>query len=131
LLVVTTTGTGWIEPGSAGSFEYLNGGDSAIIAMQYSHLPSWISFLVDQERAREAGRDLFDAVYERWNRLPASERPRLYVFGESLGSFGAETAFSGEFDLANRTSGALFTGPPNFNPLYRSFVESRSAGSRE
>ncbi len=131
LLVVTTTGTGWVEPSGAGSFEVLTGGDSAIVSMQYSYLPSWLSFLVDQERAREAGRLLYDAVYEQWAALPADDRPRLYVFGESLGSFGGETAFSGEFDLRNRTSGALFVGPPSFNPLYRSFVDDRDPGSRE
>ena len=131
LLVVTTTGTGWVEPSSVGSFEVLTGGDSATVSMQYSYLPSWLSFLVDQERAREAGRLLFDAVYERWLALPSGDRPELYVFGESLGSFGGETAFSGEFDLRNRVSGALFTGPPNFNPLYRSFVDDRDPGSRE
>jgi uncharacterized membrane protein len=131
LLVVTTTGTGWVEPSSVGSFEHLTGGDAATVSMQYSHLPSWLSFLVDQARAREAGRALYDAVYEVWIRLPADERPRLYVFGESLGSFGGETAFSGEFDLRNRTDGVLFVGPPNFNPLYRSFVDDRDRGSRE
>ncbi|WP_082600792.1 alpha/beta hydrolase [Nocardioides sp. Soil777] len=131
LLVVTATGTGWVEPSAAGSFEYLTRGDSAVVSMQYSHLPSWLSFLVDQEKAREAGRGLFDAVYERWSRMPPEERPRLFVFGESLGSFGGETAFSGEFDLRNRLDGALFVGPPNFNPLYRDFVEGRDPGSKE
>jgi uncharacterized membrane protein len=131
LLVVTTTGTGWVEPSSVGTFEHLTGGDSATVSMQYSHLPSWLSFLVDQARAREAGRQLFDSVYEVWVQLPPEERPRLYVFGESLGSFGGETAFSGEFDLRNRTDGVLFVGPPNFNPLYRSFVDERDPGSQE
>ena len=41
--------------------------------MQYSYLPSWMSYLVDQSKAREAGRALFDAVYERWSRLPAGQ----------------------------------------------------------
>lgn len=131
LLVVTTTGTGWVEPSAASGFEYVTGGDSAIVGMQYSHLASWLSFLVDGVRAREAGRALFDAVYARWSTLPAEERPELHVFGESLGSFGAEAAFSGEFDLDNRTSGALLVGPPNFNPLYRGFIEDRDPGSRE
>jgi uncharacterized membrane protein len=131
LLVVTTTGTGWVEPSAVGSFEYLLGGDTATVAMQYSHLPSWLSFLVDQGRARDAGRDLYDVVYERWSQLRPRDRPALYVFGESLGSFGGENAFSGEFDLSNRTSGALFVGPPNFNPLYRGFVDDRDPGSRE
>ena len=131
LLIVTTTGSGWVVPSSVEAFEYMTGGDSAIVAMQYSYLPSWISYLVDQERARDAGRELYDAVYERWSALPADDRPQLLVFGESLGSFGAETAFSGEFDLANRTDGALLVGPPSFNTLYREFTDDREAGSPE
>ena len=131
LLVVTTTGTGWVEPSSATAFEYLSDGDSAIVGMQYSHLPSWLSWWVDEDRARDAGRALFDTVYREWSELPTDSRPRLYVFGESLGSFGAEAAFSGDVDMANRLSGALFSGPPVFNPLYRSFVEDRAPGTPE
>ncbi len=37
-------------------------------------------------------------------------RPRLFAAGESLGSFGGETAFSGENDLSNCTGGTLFAG---------------------
>jgi uncharacterized membrane protein len=131
LLVATTTGSGWLDAGAIDSFEYLTGGDSAIVAMQYSYLPSWLSYLVDQKKAREAGRELFDAVYDRWSKLPPDSRPRLFVFGLSLGSFGGETAFSGEYDLRNRTAGALLAGPPNFNTLYREFTDHRDAGSRE
>jgi uncharacterized membrane protein len=129
--VATTTGSGWLDSGATDSFEYLTGGDSAIVAMQYSYLPSWISYLVDQQKAREAGRQLFDAVYDRWSKRPPADRPRLFVFGLSLGSFGGETAFSGEHDLRNRTAGTLFAGPPNFNTLYREFTDDRDPGSRE
>jgi uncharacterized membrane protein len=131
LLVATTTGSGWLDSGAIDSFEYLTGGDSAIVAIQYSYLPSWLSYLVDQKKAREAGRQLFDAVYDRWSKLAAAERPRLFVFGLSLGSFGGETAFSGEYDLRNRTAGALFAGPPNFNTLYREFTDHRDPGTPE
>jgi uncharacterized membrane protein len=131
LVVATTTGSGWIDPASPDTLEYLTGGDSAVVTMQYSYLPSWLSYLVDQDRARDAGRELFDAVYARWSVLPADQRPRLYVYGESLGSFGAEAPFSGEFDLRNRTSGTLLTGPPAFSTLYREFVDGRDAGSTE
>jgi uncharacterized membrane protein len=131
LMVATTTGSGWLDPASVETFEYLNRGDTAIVGMQYSYLPSWISYLVDQERARDAGRALFDAVYEKWAALPADERPELYVFGESLGSFGGETAFSGERDLSTRTDGAVFAGPPNFNVLWSQFVAGRDEGTRE
>ena len=131
LLVVTTTGSGWVDPALADTFEYLSGGDCATVAIQYSYLPSWISYLVDQSKAREAGRALFDAVYGAWAQLPAGQRPRLFVAGESLGSFGGETAFSGEYDLSNRTAGVLFAGPPNFNTLFREFSDHRDAGSPE
>ena len=130
LLVVTTTGSGWVDPALSDTFEYLSGGDSAIVALQYSYLPSWISYLVDQSKAREAGQALFDAVYGAWSQLPQDQRPRLYVAGESLGSFGGEAAFSGEYSLANLTSGALFVGPPNFNTLFRQFSDNRDPGRR-
>ena len=75
LLVVTTTGSGWVDPALVDSFEYLTGGDAATVAIQYSYLPSWISYLVDQSKAREAGRALFDAVYGAWSQLPQDQRP--------------------------------------------------------
>ncbi len=131
LLVATTTGSGWLDPACVDAFEYLNNGDTATVALQYSYLPSWLSYLVDQSKARAAGRELFDAVYDTWSNLSPDERPRLYVAGESLGSFGGETAFSGEYDLRNRTSGTLFAGPPNFNTLYREFTDHRESGTPE
>ena len=70
LVVVTTTGSGWVDPALVVSSEYLTGGDTATVAIQYSYLPSWISYLVDQSKAQEAGRALFDAVYGAWFQLP-------------------------------------------------------------
>ncbi|WP_229335034.1 alpha/beta hydrolase [Streptomyces flavotricini] len=131
LLVMTTTGSGWVDPAAVDSFEYLADGDAASVAIQYSCLPSWMSYLVDRSKAREAGRDLFDAVYDKWSKLPQDRRPRLFVAGESLGSFGGETAFSGEADLRNRTAGTVFAGPPNFNTLFREFSDHRDTGSPE
>jgi uncharacterized membrane protein len=131
LVVATTTGSGWVDPALVDSFEYLSNGDCATVAIQYSYLPSWISYLVDQSKALAAGRALFDAVYGAWVKLPPDHRPKLYVAGESLGSFGGEAAFTGENDLANRTNGALFVGPPNFNTLFRQFSDHRDPGSPE
>ena len=131
LLVVTTTGSGWVDPALADSFEYLSGGDSATVAIQYSYLPSWVSYLVDQAKALAAGRALFDAVYGAWAKLPQGQRPKLYIAGESLGTFGAEAAFTGANDMANTTNGILFAGPPNFNTLWTEFTGNRQAGSPE
>jgi uncharacterized membrane protein len=131
LLVATTTGTGWVDPAASDALEYEFNGDTAMVAMQYSYLPSWISFLVDQSKARDAGRALFDAIYGRWSKLPLDRRPQLYVFGESLGTFGGEAAFSGLADITNRTNGVLWAGPPNFNELWRGIVTARRSGSPE
>jgi uncharacterized membrane protein len=131
LIVVTTTGSGWVDPALVDTVEYLSGGDCATVAIQYSYLPSWLSYLVDQSKALAAGRALFDAVYGVWAKMPPDHRPRLFVAGESLGSFGGEAAFTGENDIANRTNGALFAGPPNFNTLFREFSDHRDANSPE
>ncbi len=131
IVVAGTTGTGWVDPGALASVEYETGGDIASVAIQYSYLPSWASVAVDQQRASEAGRALFDAVYEHWSSLPAVGRPKLLIFGESLGSFSIEAAFSGEADLRNRTSGGILAGPPSFNVLHREFTDQRDVGSPE
>jgi uncharacterized membrane protein len=131
LVVMTTTGTGWVDPAASDSLEYEFNGDTAMVAMQYSYLPSWLSFLVDQVKARDAGRGLFDAVYGAWAQLPPDSRPELYVFGESLGTFGGEAAFSGPADIVNRTDGVLWAGPPNFNELWRGIVADRAEDSPE
>jgi uncharacterized membrane protein len=131
LCVITTTGTGWVNARAVDPLEYMYNGDTALVSMQYSYLPSAISFLVDKERARDAGRNLFDQVYGVWSRLPRGHRPKLLVFGESLGSFGGETAFSGLDDIRNRTDGMLLVGPPSRNGLWTELVENRDAGSPE
>ena len=77
LAVVTVTGTGWVDPVAAASLEYMHHGDTAIVGTQYSYLPSWISFLVDLDKAEENGRVLVDAVTERWSELPEATRPEL------------------------------------------------------
>ena len=129
LVVATTTGTGWIDPGMSDSLEYMHGGDTAIATMQYSYLPSWISFVGDRETPPAAGKALFEAVFARWSTLPANARPRLLVAGISLGSFGAQGAFSSVQDLAQRSDGALFLGTPSFTPLAAELTEDRDPGS--
>ncbi|MCW4467308.1 alpha/beta-hydrolase family protein [Glutamicibacter sp. MNS18] len=129
LNVATGTGRGWVNENQIQAMEYMWGGDTATASIQYSYLPSWMSFLVDSTRARDAGRLLFDAVYQRWAQLPHEQRPLLVVSGESLGSFGAEAAFSGAQDFASRTDGALFVGPAANNQLWGQLTTERDAGS--
>lgn len=129
--IASTTGTGWINRATVDSLEYMYNGDIATVSMQYSYLPSWISFLVDKERARQAGQALFEAVDKRIRALPEAQRPKVVVFGESLGSFGAESAFGTIPDIAARTDGALFSGPTFNNSLWRDTTRDRDEGSPE
>jgi len=129
--VATTTGTGWINEAEASALEYMYNGDTAIVSMQYSFLPSWLSFLVDKENARQAGQALFEAVDALIRAMPENQRPRLVVFGESLGSFGGEAPFLSLNNLIARTDGALFSGPTFNNTIWTQLTHDRDGGSPE
>ena len=131
IAVATTTGTGWINAAEADSLEYMYNGDTAIVSMQYSFLPSWLSFLVDKENARQAGQALFEAVDKRVRALPEAQRPKIVVFGESLGSFGGEAPFLSPNNIIARTDGALFSGPTFQNTMRDSITVNRDPGSPE
>jgi uncharacterized membrane protein len=129
LAVITTTGTGWVNAAVPESLEYMYAGDSAVVAMQYSYLPSWISFMADREMATEAAATLIGAVADRLATVPAGDRPALVVYGESLGAHGTEAAFGDLDELLAGTDGALLAGPPNTNPIWQDVVGERDPGS--
>jgi uncharacterized membrane protein len=129
IAVATTTGTGWINEAEASGLEYMYNGDTAIVSMQYSFLPSWLSFLVDKENARQAGQALFEAVDARLRELPEAQRPKIVVFGESLGSFGGEAPFLSPNNIIARTDGALFSGPTFNNTMWDDVTINRDDGS--
>ena len=127
--VATTTGTGWINEAEAAALEYMYNGNTAIVSMQYSFLPSWLSFLVDKENARQAGQALFEAVDALVKERPEGRRPKLVVFGESLGSFGGEAPFLALNNLIARTDGALFSGPTFNNTIWDDLTRNRDPNS--
>jgi uncharacterized membrane protein len=131
IVVVTTTGTGWVDEEGVAPVEYMYNGDSAIVSMQYSYLPSALSFLVDQTKAKDAGRELYNSVYNQVLNLAAENRPKVVVFGESLGSFGGEAAFANLASFRATSNGAVWAGPPNFNILRKTATQDRDAGSAE
>ena len=131
IAVGTTTGTGWINEAEADALEYMYNGNTAIVSMQYSFLPSWLSFLVDKQNARRAGQALFEAVDRLVRELPEAQRPKLVVFGESLGSFGGEAPFMSLNNVLARTDGALFSGPTFQNTIWTDLTATRDRGSPE
>jgi uncharacterized membrane protein len=132
LVIVPTTGTGWINPVAARSLEMMYNGDTAIVGSQYSFLPSWISFLADQQKSMESGRMMIDAIHDRWLHLPPDHRPKLVLYGESLGSMAGQGAFGWLPDISQMGfSSVLWVGPPNASPLWRGITVRRDPGTPE
>ncbi len=129
LIVITPTGTGWVDPGAMASVEYLHHGDIASVAMQYSYLNSPLSLLVQPGYGAEAARALFSQVYEHWRSLPRDARPRLYLHGLSLGAMNSERSAELFEILADPIHGALWSGPPFESTIWRRVTEGRNPGS--
>jgi uncharacterized membrane protein len=132
LVIAPTTGTGWIDPVAASSLEMMYNGDTAIVGLQYSYLPSWISFLADRQKSMDSGRMLIDTVHGRWQRLAPDHRPKLVLYGESLGSMAGQAAFGWLPDIRRMGFDAvLWVGPPQASPLWHALVVRRDPGSIE
>ena len=132
LVIIPTTGTGWVDPVAARAIESMYDGDTALVAMQYSYLPSWISFLADRQKSAESGRAMVEAIGQRWRQLPAERRPALVLYGESLGSLAGQSAFGYLPDIEdNGFSSVLWVGPPNESRLWRALTERRDPGTPE
>ena len=131
LVVAVPTGTGWMDPAATDTLEYLHRGDTAIVAVQYSYLTSPLSLLVEPGFSQQSGRALFRLVYAQWAALPEASRPRLYLYGLSLGAYGSEQSFRLHEVLADPFDGALWTGPPFATPEWRSATDERDPGSPE
>ena len=61
--------------------------------------------------------------------MPADQRPELYVYGESLGAFSTDNAFTSVEDMSTTTDGALLIGPPSFDATWQKVVAGRASGS--
>jgi uncharacterized membrane protein len=132
LVVVPTTGTGWVDPIAARSIEAMYNGDTAMVALQYSYLPSWISFIADKKRSMLSGKHLIDSVQAEWAKLPPDQRPKLVLYGESLGSMAGQAAFDFIHDIEEKGfSSVLWVGPPNSSPLWRALTSRRDPGTPE
>jgi len=129
LVVITPTGTGWVDPAAADSLEYLLNGDVASVAMQYSYLSSPLSLLAQPEYGAEAARALFQAVYGHWTTLPKDRRPRLYLHGLSLGAMNSAGSAELFEMIGDPIQGALWSGPPFESRVWRKITDARNPGS--
>ncbi len=129
LLVVMPTGTGWVDPEGIDTVEYLHHGDIASVAIQYSYLASWLSLLAEPDYGAEAARALFRAVYGHWTSLPKESRPKLYLYGLSLGALSSEQSAELFEVIGDPYQGALWAGPPFPSRIWRKMTADRNPGT--
>jgi uncharacterized membrane protein len=129
LVVITPTGTGWIDPAAMDSVEYLHHGDVASVAVQYSYLNSPMSLLFQPEYGAEAARVLFAEIYGYWTTLPKDRRPKLYLHGLSLGALNSEKSAELFETIGDPIAGALWSGVPFESRVWRSITANRNPGS--
>ncbi|SEQ42110.1 Uncharacterized membrane protein [Ectothiorhodospira magna] len=129
LLLVTPTGTGWVDPAALDTVEYLHRGDIATVTAQYSYLPSALSLIVEGEYGAEMARALFEKVYGYWTRLPQDARPALYLHGLSLGALNSDRSFDVYDIIQDPFDGALWSGPPFRSETWRKATQERDPDS--
>ncbi|WP_433710900.1 alpha/beta-hydrolase family protein [Nocardia sp. CA-084685] len=110
IVLAVPTGSGWIDANAVRGFYERFGGDVALVGMQYSYAPSWVSFVFGRDGAVASARALFNAVERRIGTL--DHKPELYVYGQSLGALGGSSIFADDADQDHRTCATLWAGPP-------------------
>jgi uncharacterized membrane protein len=114
LMLVSPTGTGYVNYCAVAAAQYLTLGDIASVTLQYSKRPSPLS-LGKVASAREQNRLLWLRIAQRVRELPADRRPRVVLFGESLGAHTSQDAFIHWGTLGPQALGidrALWIGTP-------------------
>ena len=129
IAVMSAAGTGWINDFHTSGFEFVTRGDSAVVAMQYSYLPSAYSYLADRKNPVNSSRVLIEAIRRELEQLDPEKRPKLYVGGESLGAYGVSDAFETVEEFLEQTSGGVFTGTPGFASNHSYLTRHREKGS--
>jgi uncharacterized membrane protein len=93
LMVISPTGTGYVNYVAVETAAYLTRGNIASVTMQYSLRPSPLS-LDRVAEGRRQYRMLIDAIHNALADRPPGKRPRVVLFGESLGAWTSQDAFA-------------------------------------
>ena len=113
LMLVSPTGTGYVNYCAVAAAEYLTRGDIATVTLQYSKRPSPLSLFKIKD-AREQNRLLWLRVSERL-RDRNERRPKVVLFGESLGAHTSQDVLLHWGTLGPQALGidrALWIGTP-------------------
>ena len=88
LLLVSPTGTGWVDHTVVEAAEILARGDISTVCIQYGKAPSFLE-VQGVSLGRAQFRQLLWGVKQRLANVPEPDRPVVLVFGESLGAWSS------------------------------------------
>ena len=117
LVIATPTGTGWVDPAAMLPLEVMQNGD---VALAYrcntptcqAGSPCWSSpSMGRRRRTRCSARSMATGA-----RLPRKSRPRLFLFGLSLGSLNSDLASDAYVGAGRSLRGRLLGGPALCQP---------------
>jgi uncharacterized membrane protein len=114
-MLVSPTGTGYVNYCAIAAAQYFTRGDMASVTLQYSKRPSPLS-LGKVPGAREQNHLLWLSILRRVRDLPPDERPKVVLFGESLGAWTSQDALLNWGTLGPEALGidrALWIGTPH------------------
>ncbi len=114
IVFMSPTGTGYLNYVTAESLEFLSRGDVATVGIQYSLRPSPLS-LGRVNIGIDQNNSFLHALKWRLSAIPEERRPRLAIFGESLGAQTSEDIFADEGTEGLHRVGidrGLFLGTP-------------------
>ncbi len=85
ICVGSPTGVGYFNYSVAEALEYLTRGDCATVVPQYALVPSALALTVTEE-AEHLTRLVLEGIWRRLGQVPAHDRPKVVLIGESLGA---------------------------------------------
>ncbi|MFV1970960.1 MAG: alpha/beta-hydrolase family protein [Acidimicrobiia bacterium] len=129
LIVSAPAGTGYVNtlPMEVADFALL--GDCASVSVQYARLPSLLALQQTPSGANHH-RLLLKAIMEELEARPEDARPRVVVYGESLGSWAGQDAFIGSAIESLDNLGvdkALWVGTPYYSKWRQEALASGGA----
>lgn len=129
LLVVSPTGTGWMDPGSHDPVEYMHDGNIATVAVQYSYMQSPFALVFETRTGLDQASATVSTIHDYWRRLPPETRPRLYIHGLSLGAWSSMHATTLFHMVNDPIAGAFWAGPPFPSDFWNRIQRARRDGS--
>lgn len=117
MIIVSPTGTGYVNYVAVEAAECLTRGNCATVTLQYSKRPSPLS-LDRVWEGRKHFQLLVSAIMRELHDRPPGARPRVVVFGESLGAHTSQDAFLHLGTVGLQAAGierALWIGSPHLS----------------